>query len=941
MKAVLTPDTVKNRVIRVFISSTFHDMKDEREYLVKNIFPQLRSMCEKRGVTWSAIDLRWGITNEQQAEGRVLPICLREIDECKPFFIGMLGERYGSVPDEIPEELVKLESWLDGHRDRSVCELEILHGALNDPGTAEHAHFYLRDPAYVNTVPVDRRAELIEAPTPEEIEQFGEAEAEDRAKQRREKLIDLKERIRQSGLPVRESYENPKHLGELVLEDVRKVIDNLFPEDEKFDPLDQEAAEHDAFARSRFRVYIGRDEYFDRLDEHVQSDSQPLVVLGESGSGKSALLANWAENYRRKNPNDLFISHFIGATPYSADWAAMLRRIMGEFKRRFDIQGDIPGEPDKLRSAFANWLHMASAGAAKEGIKIILILDALNQLEDRDQAPDLVWLPPFIPENIRLILSTLPGRPLDDVKKRELPTIVIKPLDDDERKQVIRDYLMQYRKTLSDPRIDKIASSHQTRNPLFLTALLEELRLFGEHDLLDKRIEYYLTAETVDVLYEKILERYEEDYGTERPGLVRDVMTLLWASRRGLSAAELLDLLGQDGEPLPAAVFSHLYLAAEHSLVSRSGLIGFFHDYLRQAVEDRYLPGDEKKKAARLRLADYFDGQELSPRKVDELPWQLSEASDWQRLYDLLGDLEFFHEAWEKDEYEVKAYWAKTENSSDLQLLDAYQHVLDAPEAIPDNETITDVSWLLGHTGHPSEAMILREFLTEFYRKTGDEHELARSLDNQGLILRDRGDLDSAMKLLKESAQIFHEHGNTIGFSRNLNNQGEILRLQGDLDGAMKLHKEHERNCRELGDKAGISISLGNQGEILEHRGDYNGALKLFKEYEKTCRELGDKNRLSMSLFNQGGALKELGELDKAMNILKESESIARELGIPDQIVDSLTHQAEALLKKGEPENALPLAEEANEIATKHEFAEQIKTSKAILDKIRAELGKG
>ena len=50
--------------------------------------------------------------------------------------------------------------------------------------------------------------------------------------------------------------------------------------------------------------------------------------------------------------------HLIGATPGSADWAAMLRRIMGEFKRKFDIREEIPNQPDALRSAFANWLNM-------------------------------------------------------------------------------------------------------------------------------------------------------------------------------------------------------------------------------------------------------------------------------------------------------------------------------------------------------------------------------------------------------------------------------------------------------------------------------------------------------------------------------------------------------------------------------------------------------
>ena len=84
-----------DRVIRVFVSSTFRDMQAERDELVLKIFPQLRRLCEERGVTWGEIDLRWGITEEQSQRGEVLSICLEEIRRCRPYFIGLLGERYG------------------------------------------------------------------------------------------------------------------------------------------------------------------------------------------------------------------------------------------------------------------------------------------------------------------------------------------------------------------------------------------------------------------------------------------------------------------------------------------------------------------------------------------------------------------------------------------------------------------------------------------------------------------------------------------------------------------------------------------------------------------------------------------------------------------------------------------------------------------------------
>jgi hypothetical protein len=77
------------RFIRVFVSSTCKDMHDEREELIKRIFPQLRQLCESRGVVWGEVDLRWGIPDEVKAEGKVLPICLAEIQRFQPSFIGL------------------------------------------------------------------------------------------------------------------------------------------------------------------------------------------------------------------------------------------------------------------------------------------------------------------------------------------------------------------------------------------------------------------------------------------------------------------------------------------------------------------------------------------------------------------------------------------------------------------------------------------------------------------------------------------------------------------------------------------------------------------------------------------------------------------------------------------------------------------------------------
>lgn len=48
----------RDRVVRVFVSSTFRDMHAERDELIKRAFPQLRKLCDERRVTWSEVDLR-------------------------------------------------------------------------------------------------------------------------------------------------------------------------------------------------------------------------------------------------------------------------------------------------------------------------------------------------------------------------------------------------------------------------------------------------------------------------------------------------------------------------------------------------------------------------------------------------------------------------------------------------------------------------------------------------------------------------------------------------------------------------------------------------------------------------------------------------------------------------------------------------------------------
>lgn len=139
------------RTIRIFLSGTFRDFSEERELLVKRVFPALRLRLKDRFVELVDVDLRWGITTKAAERGEVLPICLAEIDRARPYFIGMLGERYGWIPPAggYAPDLLERQPWLKKHQGgKSVTELEILHGVLNNRRMNGRAFFYFRAPGY-------------------------------------------------------------------------------------------------------------------------------------------------------------------------------------------------------------------------------------------------------------------------------------------------------------------------------------------------------------------------------------------------------------------------------------------------------------------------------------------------------------------------------------------------------------------------------------------------------------------------------------------------------------------------------------------------------------------------------------------------------------------------------------------------------------------------
>jgi hypothetical protein len=830
------------RTVRVFLSSTFRDMHAERDHLVQVVFPALRERLLPFRVELLDIDLRWGVTREQAENEQVITFCLEQIDECRPFFLGLLGDRYGWVPPRLPADTLHRFPWTADHGGASVTELEIRHALLNAGGAARRALVCLRDPQSLATIPEPTRSAVFAETDPDA----------------RRRLEDLKERLTAGGHVAAEPYpcrwdanafDRPtRSLGRLVGMEAfgRQVHDWLWeavraelnlpdqPAAGEGDSLAEEGDFHERWMEMRLRVYAGREPLNDALHACALGDGElPCLVTGPSGSGKSAGLARFVTTFRRSHPEVFVLAHFVGASPRSTSLREMLGRLCGELKRHFGFAGAIPETTAERMTAFLGFVASVPAGT-----RVVLVLDAVNQLDAADGAHALAWLPERLPPHVKLVASCLddPGTPhpvLAAFRQRQVQSVPVEPLTDADRREIIRAVPKLTAKTLDERQVRLLLANPATANPLFLMVALEELRGFGSFEHLNQRIADLPSREdAVTGLFGQVFERLEEEFDRE---LVQAVLKLLAASRYGLSERELHDLTATlAGKDDLFAVLRQL----RPYLLSRAGLLDGYHANVATAIRQRYLRTDTEQRAVHLRLADYFAGHDLDERKVAELPWQLAEARAWQRLVEVLADLPFFAAAWRASEFAVKEYWARVEAESPLRMTDAYRRVLQEPGE--HHDYLWEVATLLADTGHPEEALALRAYLVEGYRKANKLTELAGCLGNQALLLKDRGDLDGALALHRQEEEICRRLNNPGGLQRSLGNQSLILRARGDLDGTLALLKQQEEICRRLGDPHGLAASLLNRALVLAYnRKEPQPALPLAEEPYRLATQHG------------------------------------------------------------------------------------------------------
>ena len=652
------------RSVRVFISSTFRDMHGERDLLTRYVFPELRRRCRSLFINIFEVDLRWGITEQDTRSHKALEICLAEIARCN-YFIGLLGNRYGWVPEEYQVPDTSDNDWVKEYPSgRSITELEMYHAAICEPDKAVgKAFFYFRDPSSMERVPHEFMKDF-----------KSESNADD------QKLLALKTKIMNTGLETYDGYRGQwlgdvqgkpmlhklEDFGQRVLYNLWNAIQKDYPvTNEIEDPLKQASKMNQAFFETQINNFIGRHSLLGLAQEKIEGmESGLLLATGKSGSGKSAFMAALAQQLMQL-PNYHVITHFIGATPGSTDISNILSRICHEANRLFSLSEQLPEDYLELVKEWPDFLGKALESTNSEDSKVIVIIDGIDLLDDKHNSRSMDWLPETFPPGAVVVISAVEGGLCHPVLRRhEISSteITVGVLDISDKAKIVRKKLAAHRKALDESPFNNqmkiLMSKREAGNPLYLHLACEEVRMFGVFEGVTGFLKK-LPATTATLLQE-VLNRLESDHGVE---LLSSALAILCIVRNGLKEEEMAEILSllfssrpHEGK-IPPIVISQLIRSLQTFLQplgqDHTENLILAHKEIEKVVRLRYLRGAQAEKERKLHriVARYFmdtadpDADQSfkgnDTRAFSELPFHLLSASDWKTLEDTVCNLNF------------------------------------------------------------------------------------------------------------------------------------------------------------------------------------------------------------------------------------------------------------------------------------------------------------
>ena len=702
----------QTKIFRVFVSSTFSDMKTERKLLQEKVFPELEKFCRQNGARFQAIDLRWGVSEDSQRDQKTMEICLNEIRRCqqitpKPNFLILLGDRYGwqPVPAKIPQtemdllfpsfssEVQKLvNDWykldtnaipaeyvlqprkgafseygkwkpietdlrenlrtaaLKANFDNgalikfttSATHQEIIAGALNPSyGTAEPEEHVFVLSRQINNLPEDKSAaDFIDLSENGMRDEYCKMQLESLREVLAKKLGDNfipysvnwnggKELFcEQDGFDEKIFIEgNIKRLKVIIEDQLKTLVDE--------DELQMEIRYHQEFAASLTEHFTGRDSTLQEIHAYLDDkhNNKVLALIGASGSGKTSVMARAIELAASENTS--FVVRFIGANAKSSNLISFLSSICMQIAQSYgktllelaeDFQKQKLFDYYTLIMIFQKCLALASPDR-----RILLFLDALDQLSDSDDAKSLNWLPKILPAHVHLVVSVLPEL---ESQLHDAQIIHLLPMPQTEGESLLNAWLENSSRQLTSDQKNEVLDKFQEHGlPLFLRITFEHVRHWHSNDPVVP------LPSTILGIISQFMRALED---LHYPLLVSKVIGYILSGRdQGLTEDEILDMMVfddehwqyflqdichpkhrqevEDAKKLPVVVWSRLFLDLSPYLTERDSygerIITFYHNQFKKTLKNKYLTNE---KLFHVKLGKYFCRQTDFLDDIDE-----------------------------------------------------------------------------------------------------------------------------------------------------------------------------------------------------------------------------------------------------------------------------------------------------------------------------------
>jgi tetratricopeptide (TPR) repeat protein len=183
---------------------------------------------------------------------------------------------------------------------------------------------------------------------------------------------------------------------------------------------------------------------------------------------------------------------------------------------------------------------------------------------------------------------------------------------------------------------------------------------------------------------------------------------------------------------------------------------------------------------------------------------------------------------------------------------------------------------------------------------------MARSANNMGNVEYYRGRNIEGLMLYTQAATLFEQVGSLHGIAEAYHNQGVVLREVGDLEAARAATDRALEAAQLLGDSRALGWALGARGETDALRGDIRLGRAQVERALELARTTGDRLTEIDSLRVLTGIARRAGEHEAALENARAATELARHAG-------SRWAKAQSALELGEVLGAIGREAESRE----------------------------